>query len=206
MQLRHVAILLFDDIEVLDFAGPFEVFNVTGELNTPSPFNVFTVAESEQPIKARGGLTITSGYSIASMPKADILVIPGGYGTRALLENTLIIEWLKTQMSQVEFLCSVCTGSMALAKANLLTNCHVTTHHDNLDDLRKLVSPDTTVIADKRYLDNGKILTAGGISAGIDMSLYLVNKLYGAEILKKTLAEMEYHWTPEVDLRWQDTC
>ncbi|MBT8448145.1 MAG: DJ-1/PfpI family protein, partial [Gammaproteobacteria bacterium] len=116
------------------------------------------------------------------------------------------IGWLQTQISQVEFLCSVCTGSMVLAKAGLLSNCHVTTHHDNLADLRKLVSQDTTVVANKRYLDNGKILTAGGISAGIDMSLYLVNKLYGAEVLKKTLAEMEYHWTPEVDLHWKDTC
>lgn len=203
MQFRQVAILLFDDIEVLDFAGPFEVFNVTGELNTPSPFRVVTVAETNQPITARGKLSINPDYSIANMPAVDVLIVPGGYGCRALLQKPTVLNWLQEQMNQVEFLCSVCTGSLVLAKAGLLDNCRVTTHHDNLDDLRKLASANTEVVDDKRYLDNGKILTAGGISAGIDMSLYLVNKLLGKQVLGKTLEEMEYPWSPDTELNWK---
>ena len=203
MKQRNVGIMIFDDIEVLDFAGPFEVFNVTAELNEPAPFEVFTIAETTDPIKARGNLSINPDYSINNMPEVDILIIPGGFGSRAMMANDKLLEWLKDEVTHVEFLCSVCTGSLVLAKAGLLHHCEVTTHHDNLDDLRELVGSDTRVVTDQRYLDNGKILTAGGISAGIDMSLYLVNKLLGEDVLRTTLEEMEYYWTPEVDLHWK---
>ena len=203
---RNVAILIFEEVEVLDFAGPFEVFNVTAELNHPAPFNVYTVAETSAPVKTRGKLSIHPNYSIYAMPPPDILLIPGGAGSRALLnDKPQILEWLQTQAERVEFLCSVCTGALPLAKAGLLHGLNVTTHHDNLSDLRQLVSPDTQVIDDQRYLDNGKILTSGGISAGVDMSLYLVKKLLGPDVLKKTLAEMEYDWTPDTTLRWKAT-
>lgn len=203
MAQRNVAIMIFEEVEVLDFAGPFEVFNVTAELNDPAPFNVYTVAETVAPIKTRGKLSINPNYSIYAMPKADILLIPGGFGTRAMLTKPHVLAWLQAQVKQVEFLCSVCTGSLALAKAGILDGLRVTTHHDNLPDLQRLVSDDTQVIDNERYLDNGKVLTAGGISAGIDMSLYLVEKLLGADVLARTLAEMEYHWTPDTDLRWK---
>jgi transcriptional regulator GlxA family with amidase domain len=137
------------------------------------------------------------------MPPADILIIPGGFGSRALLKKPYILEWLQAQKGQVEFLASVCTGALPLAKAGLLDGLRVTTHHENLDHLRSLVSEDTTIVSDQRYLDNGSILTSGGISAGIDMSLYLVHKLLGDEILQRTLAVMEYDWTPDLTLRWQ---
>ena len=112
-------------------------------------------------------------------------------------------SWVQEQFEQVDYLASVCTGSIVLGKAGLLDGLNVTTHHDNLDELRQYVSDDTVIEA-KRYLDNGKILTSGGISAGIDMSLYLVQKLLGDDVLAKTLKEMEYTWTPDVTSTWHE--
>ncbi len=201
---RNVAIMVFEEVEVLDFAGPLEVFNVTAELNDPAPFNVYLVAETAAPVKTRGKLNIHPNYSLFAMPPADILLIPGGAGSRALLKKPHVLDWLRTQAGQVEYLCSVCTGALVLAKAGLLDGLTVTTHHDNLDDLRALVSDQTTVTDDQRYVDNGRILTSGGVSAGIDMSLYLVQRLLGDAVLKKTLAEMEYPWTPATHLTWPE--
>ncbi|GAB5493536.1 MAG: DJ-1/PfpI family protein [Phototrophicaceae bacterium] len=203
--MRHVAIMIFDDIEVLDFAGPYEVFNVTGELNKPSPLNVFTVAESNSPVRTRGQLSVNPNYSIYNMPKADILLIPGGAGCRALLTKPHILEWVQEQAEQVEHLLSVCTGSLVLAKAGLLDGLEVTTHHDNLDDLEMLVDDTATIIRDKRYVDTGKIVMSGGVSAGIDMSLYIIQKLFGNQVLAKTLTEMEYPYTGATDLVWKET-
>lgn len=203
--MRHVAIMIFDDIEVLDFAGPYEVFNVTGELNKPSPLSVFTVAESNSPVRTRGQLSVNPNYSIYNMPKADILLIPGGAGCRALLTKPHILEWVQEQAEQVEHLLSVCTGSLVLAKAGLLDGLEVTTHHDNLDDLEMLVDDTATIIRDKRYVDTGKIVMSGGVSAGIDMSLYIIQKLFGNQVLAKTLTEMEYPYTGATDLVWKET-
>lgn len=201
--MRNVGIMVFEEIEVLDFAGPFEVFNVTAELNDPAPFNVYTVAETHAPVKTRGKLNINPNYSIYSMPKTDILIIPGGAGSRALVHKPHVIAWLQTQFEQVEFLASVCTGAIPLGKAGLLDGLRVTTHHENLDELRQYVSEDTVIEA-KRYVDNGDILTSGGISAGIDMSLYLVQKLLGDDVLAKTMKEMEYTWTPDDSSVWHE--
>jgi transcriptional regulator GlxA family with amidase domain len=193
---RNVAILIFDGIEVLDFAGPFEVFNVSGELISPSPFNVYTVWEEAYPIQTRGKLSVTPHYSIEDTPPPDILLIPGGAGTRPLLQNSTLLNWIKEQAEGVELLLSVCTGALVLAKAGLLDGLTVTTHQDNLDELRQL-APKAKVVGGKRYHDNGKIITAAGVSAGIDMSLYVVHKLLGPEKLAVTLQEMEYTWSPE---------
>lgn len=201
---RNVGIMLFEEIEVLDFAGPFEVFNVTAELNDPAPFNVFTIAETHAPVKTRGKLNINPNYSIYSMPTVDILIIPGGAGARALLTKLNVLKWLQEQVTQVEHLASVCTGALALAKAGLLNNLPATTHHENLAELGD-IAPTAILVEDKRYVDNGKILTSGGISAGIDMSLYLVRKLLGDEVLGKTLKEMEYHWTADDRLIWKES-
>lgn len=193
---RNVGIFIFDDVEVLDFAGPFEVFNVTGELNKPAPFNVFTVGLEEYPIEARGKLSITPDWSLETTPPLDILIIPGGRGTRPLMQNGELMDWLKEQAPKVERLLSVCTGALLLGKAGLLNKLDATTHHGAFDELRA-ISPNINVVEDKRYVDNGKIITAGGISAGIDMSLYVVRQLLGDTVLAKTLKEMEYEWTEE---------
>lgn len=200
--MRNVAIMIFDQIEVLDFAGPYEVFNVTGELNEPSPFNTYLVAESNAPVRTRGQMSVNPNYSIYEMPKADILIIPGGAGSRAVLKKAHILEWLREQYKQVAYLVSVCTGALVLAQAGLLDGLNVLTHRDNLNELEAIVGKKATIKPDKRYLDNGKILMAGGVSAGIDLSLYLVWKLHGDAVLKKTLTEMEYSWSPDDNLIW----
>ena len=200
---RNIAIMIFDNVEVLDFAGPYEVFNVTAELNQPAPFNVYTVAETAAPVRTRGKMSVNPNYSIYGMPPADILLIPGGYGTRALLRKPHMIEWLKAQSEKVELLLSVCTGSLVLAKAGLLDGREATTHHGNFLELEQL-APTCKVVKDKRYLGSGKIIMSGGVSAGIDMSLHVVQKLLGNEALVKTLTEMEYPWTPETSLTWPE--
>lgn len=199
--MRHVAIMVFDDVEVLDFAGPYEVFNVTCELSLMSEMNVFTVAESTAPVRTRGQLSINPNYSFTNMPETNILLIPGGAGCRALLKKPHILDWVREQSEKVELLLSVCTGSLILAKAGLLNGLEVTSHHGNLDDLERLTEG-STIISDKRYVDTGKIIMSGGVSAGIDMSLYVIRKLYGDEILAKTLSEMEYPWTASNTLEY----
>ena len=199
---KNVGILIFEEVEVLDFAGPFEVFNVTAELNDPAPYNVYTIGATAAPIKTRGVLSINPNYSLHTAPKTDILVVPGGFGTRALLDRPQLLAWLEDQFPRLEKLVSVCTGALLLGKAGLLDGLTVTTHHESLDLLGQLTNEDTVVLDDVRYTDNGKILTAGGISAGIDLALYVVHQELGDEVLQKTLTEMEYDWTPERALRW----
>ena len=189
---RTVAILLFDEIEVLDFAGPFEVFAVTDELADYQLFRVVTVAADRRAIRARNGLSVNPDHSFADCPHPDILIVPGGFGTRALLANPVVIDWIKKINGAAEIVASVCTGSIVLGQAGLLDGLKATTHHECFDLLRRHAST-ATVIETDRFLDNGRILTAAGISAGIDMSLHLVNRLHGAAIAAKTARYMEYH-------------
>ena len=194
MKKRNVAILLFDDVEVLDFAGPFEVFTVTDELNNHTIFNVFTVAETHHAIKSRNGLSVNPDYALSDCPMPDVLIVPGGYGTRQVLEKGDIIEWIQLVSKEAELVLSVCTGSLVLAKAGILEGLQATTHHQVLDTLASL-APNTKIINDKRYVDNGSIVTAAGISAGIDMCLYIIEKLLGIEYAEKTAIYMEYRRT-----------
>ncbi|MCC6135969.1 MAG: DJ-1/PfpI family protein [Candidatus Contendobacter sp.] len=191
MKPRNVAILLFDDVEVLDFAGPFEVFAVASELHDYALFRVFTVAASAGPIRARNGLSVLPDYPLESAPRPDVLIIPGGGGTRALMHNTAICGWIAAAAGQAELTLSVCSGALLLAKAGLLAGLRATTHHQAIDLLRE-VAPDTEVLAGERYVDNGRIVTAAGISAGIDASLYVVGRLCGEEVSTRTAAYMEY--------------
>jgi transcriptional regulator GlxA family with amidase domain len=200
MPTKKVAILMFDDVEVLDFAGPFEVFSVTSELNkgdslpdsfASRPFAVFTVAEKPGAVNARNGLSINPDCTISDCPSPDILIVPGGIGTRKLIDNSAVINWIETCSQTAELVLSVCTGSLLLAKAGLLEGLAATTHHKALELLRKL-GPNTTVIENQRFVDNGKIITSGGIAAGIDMSLHVVSKLLGKQQAEQTAEYMEY--------------
>lgn len=192
MQTKKVSILMFDDVEVLDFAGPFEVFSVTSELNKEErPFAVLTVAEHLGAVSARNGLSVNPDCTISDCPPPDILIVPGGMGTRKLIDNSAVISWIKDCSQTAELVLSVCTGSLLLAKAGLLEGLTATTHHQALDLLREL-APNTTVVGDRRFVDNGKIITSGGIAAGIDMSLYVVGKLLGTAAAEKTANHMEY--------------
>lgn len=193
---RNVAIFIFDDVEVLDFAGPFEVFNVTGEVIDPAPFNTYTVALTQEPIKARGQLSINPHYSIDNCPVPDIILLPGGAGSRRLMQDERILNWIAEHVDNLEKLLSVCTGAFYIAHSGLLNGLSATTHHQAFPEF-KAAFPDITLIEDKRYVEQGKIITAGGISAGIDMSQYVVGKLLGEEKLALTVEEMEWRWHPQ---------
>jgi transcriptional regulator GlxA family with amidase domain len=191
---RNVAILVFDDVEVLDFCGPYEVFNVASEAVTPSPFYVYSVGIIERPIQARGRFTFTPHYTIETSPQADVLIVPGGYGIRPLIKHGRLLSWITDQANKVERLISVCTGALLLAKAGLLESCEATTHHSAFDRLKEL-SPTTTVVADRRFVQTSqRILTAAGISAGIDVALHVVNELAGSRVHGAVVEEMEYNW------------
>src|SRR6476469_8833560 len=189
---RIVVILIFDDVEVLDFACPFEVFSVTSELNNANrPFAVSTVAEHPGAVSARNGLSVNPDCTISDCPPPDILIVPGGQGTRKLINNSEVINWIKDSAPTAELVLSVCTGALLLAKAGLLEGLAATTHHQVLDLLREL-APNTTIIENQRFVDNGKIITSGGIAAGIDMSLHVVGKLLGTAQAEQTAEHMEY--------------
>ena len=193
LQKRKVAILIFDDVEILDFCGPYEVFGVTGRHNDSQPFNVYTVAEYPKPIIARNQLSVNPQYTIQDCPPPDILLVPGGSGTRREMHNQVLLDWIEQCFEHSELLLSVCTGALLLAKAGLLENLAATTHHLSID-LLKEVAPNTEIRAGDRFVDNGKIILSAGISAGIDMSLYVVGKLLGKTTALETAEYMEYDW------------
>jgi transcriptional regulator GlxA family with amidase domain len=198
MERKCVGIVLFEDIEVLDFCGPFEVFSVT-RLNEekrredPSPFEVLLIAEKKDTVVTTGGMKVIPDYTFKSCPKLDILVVPGGWGTRKELKNPAMLNWLRMRASKVETLTSVCTGSMLLGFAGLLDGRHATTHWRSLDWMRESF-PAVTVEYDKHVVEDGRILTSAGISAGIDMALKVVARYYGEAIARATARHMEYRY------------
>ena len=201
MKQRNVAILIFDDVEVLDFCGPFEVFSVTGKRDGSNPFNVYTVA-ARTPTVARNSFSVNPTYTLETCPQPDILVIPGGggrhadgtpFGTRREMHNQTLLAWINQQYLQAEHVLSVCTGALILAKAGLVENIPATTHHGALDELRR-IAPTAQIRADFRVVDSGKLIFSGGISAGIDAAFYLVAKLLGKQVALETATYMEYSW------------
>jgi transcriptional regulator GlxA family with amidase domain len=192
-QARKVAILIFDNVEPLDFTGPFEVFICAS--NRGNDFNVFTIAEHDRPIKALGGLSVNPRYTFDNCPRPDILIVPGGWGSRKEMHKEVVTNWIHKLSSQVELLLSVCTGALLLAKANVLDGLKLTTNRLAMDELRVVAPPTATIIENARYVDNGKIVLSAGISAGIDASLYVVGRLLGQERAWNTARLMEYDWS-----------
>jgi transcriptional regulator GlxA family with amidase domain len=190
---RQVGILIFDEVEVLDFAGPFEVFSVSGRRNGRDLFRVVTVAETQAAITARGGLSVNPAHSIDDCPALDILVVPGGFGTRRVLENDALMGWVVQRVAEAELVLSVCTGALVLGKAGLLDGLDSTTHRSALELLRE-VAPRTRVHAERRIVDNGSIVIAAGVSAGIDAALYVVGRLHGQSCAVEAAGYMEYDW------------
>jgi transcriptional regulator GlxA family with amidase domain len=188
---KTVAILIFDEVEVLDFAGPFEVFGVTDALRSNEAFSVFTVAPRPGTVIARNGLKIVPSYTLEDCPQPHILVVPGGFGTRALLGNVVVLEWIRNRAKAAEVTMSVCTGALLLGKLGLLDGLRATTHHNAIDLLRT-VAPKAIVDPGSRYHDSGRILTSAGVAAGIDCSLHLVGRLLGTDAAAATAAQMEY--------------
>jgi transcriptional regulator GlxA family with amidase domain len=194
---RTVAILIFDDVEVLDFAGPFEVFAVANELNGGEVWNVCTVAPAPATVRARNGLKVVPDYTLENCPVAEVLVIPGGYGTRALLRQPSFLEWTRLRATRAEVVLSICTGAFVLAQLGLLAGLRVTTHHQCFADLAAL-APDAVIDGSRRFhvhpptAARGQLITAAGISAGIDASLHLVSTLLGDDAAQATARYMEY--------------
>lgn len=196
-QKWKVGILLFNQVEVLDFAGPFEVFSVTtGKQLADKPFFVYTVAQTKNPIQARNGLTVVPDYDFKSAPDFDILIIPGGYGAEEVeINNPAVLEWIRKSAKKASLTASVCTGAFLLAKAGLLNGKSATTHWMDTGRLKKEF-PEIRVIEGKKFVDEESIMTAGGISAGIDMSLYIVGNLLGRETSEATAKRMEWNGIP----------
>lgn len=190
---RNLAVLLFDDVEVLDFCGPFEVFSVASNQSERPSFNVFTVAEKTDAIIARNGLSVNPDHPLDDCQNPDILLVPGGMGTRKQISNEPLIDWIRQTASKAELVLSVCTGALLLGKAGLLDGLEATTHHVGFDLLRE-IAPSVTVHEDRRFVDNGKIITSAGIAAGIDMSLHVVGRLLGQTVATATSRHMEYPW------------
>jgi transcriptional regulator GlxA family with amidase domain len=187
---RTVAVLLFDGVELMDFAGPAEVFIVADRGRS---FRVVTVAESTKPLKTMGGITITPDYSFATAPRADIVVAPGG--------NTQAVgapgrEWLRKASGQAEITMSVCYGAFLLAEIGLLDGVQATTHHWAIDDLTA-AAPACKVVTGQRFVDSGKVITTAGVTAGIDGALHIVERLVGRDAARWTADEwMEHRRTP----------
>ncbi len=200
--MKKVAIFIFDEVEVLDFAGPFEIFGVAGKQNGGQGFfEVFTVAEKSL-VTARNQLMIQANYTIENCPKPDILLIPGGggfypdgtpFGSRREMNNHKLLEWIKEMNQSVELLLSVCTGSLILAKTGLLEHLSATTHFKAIEAMRE-VAPNTQLLPEKRWVDNGRIILSAGVSAGIDMSLYILEKLHGKKVADETAAYIQYDY------------
>ncbi len=195
---KNVGIYLFDDVEVLDFAGPFEVFSTASrvkarlEPSAPKPFEVFTLADGKSTVAARGRLVVQAMYDLASHPPIDVLIVPGGV-VDAELQKSNLIEWIQRVDATSTITASVCTGAFLLGKAGLLEGKSATTHWEDIPDLRATL-PRTKVQENVRWVDEGKLVTSAGISAGIDMSLHLVARLEGEALAVRTARQMQFDW------------
>jgi transcriptional regulator GlxA family with amidase domain len=194
----NVGIFIFDDIEVLDLGGPFEVFSVATRVKarldpaSPPPFAVFTIGETTAPIHARGGLLITPNFSFTYHPPIDLLIIPGGI-VSAELKKENVIHWITTTSAKAKLTASVCTGSFLLAQADLLGGKRATTHWSDIEEMKSLF-PKVTVEDQVRFIDQGTLITSAGISAGIDMSLHLISRLDSESLAIATAKQMDYRW------------
>jgi transcriptional regulator GlxA family with amidase domain len=204
MQRKRVGIFIYEDVEVLDFCGPFEVFSVTRtneekRRDEASPFTPLLVAERSGPVTTTGGMQVLPHHTMADCPPLEIVVVPGGWGYRHHMQNRVLHEWLRTRAAHAETVTGVCTGALLLSSAGLLDGLRATTHWRFLDSMRDSF-PQVNVKYDKHFVQDGRVFTSAGISAGIDMSLKVVEDYFGVPIARATARHMEYPY-PEVDSR-----
>ena len=187
----NIGIYIYDQAEVLDFSGPFEVFSVANHLANLG-WNIWLVAEEKSLVEARGVFQVKPHYSIQNVPELDVLIVVGGVHSEEL-RKTEVINWIRKTAEKTQITASVCTGAFLLAEAGLLDGLEVTTHWEDIPDLQRNY-PNLQVRKGIRWIDQGKLFTAAGISAGIDMSLELVARLAGVELAESTTRQMEYAW------------
>jgi len=198
----NVGILIFDGVEVLDFAGPFEVFSRTRIVpgaesrrsDASAPFRVFTLTRNGETVTATGDLQLMPRYSFQTAPAIDLLVVPGGYGTRALLRDRETLDWIRTTAARAKKVTSVCTGALLLAQAGMLDGRRAITHWGALDLLQEISDArqaDISIQRELRFVDDG-IITSAGVSAGIDMALHVVEQVCGASVAAETAHYMDY--------------
>lgn len=193
-----IGIYLFDEVEVLDFAGPFEVFSTAARVAPPETmqagklFEVCTVAQQAGAVRARGGLQVLPDFHFANHPAIDVLVAPGGVVTAELVKRE-VIEWLARTADRCALTLSICTGAFLLGAAELLDGKSATTHWEDIADLRAMF-PSIAVRDNARWIDEGRVMTSAGISAGIDLSLHAVERLAGRELAIRTARQMDFDW------------
>ena len=189
----NVGIYIYDNAEVLDFSGPYEVFSTANRLSGKAQFNTFLVAENTGQITARAGYRVIPHYNFASAPVIDVLIVVGGVHNEEL-NKPKVIDWIRKQSLSCQITASVCTGAFLLAKAGCIDDLTVTTHWEDTSELRSMF-PQLKVIEQVRWVDEGSVVTSAGISAGIDMSLHLVEKLTNRSLAKRTARQMDFDWT-----------
>lgn len=205
MERKTVGILIFDDVEVLDYCGPYEVFcsvrlDEERRREEPSPFQVLLVAEEGDMITTSGGMRVLPDVTTSECPALDILLVPGGWGTRREISNERLLAWIAERAGEVTTLTSVCTGSMLLGKAGLLAGRHATTHWKSLGWVRESF-PDVTVEERLHVVRDGNIYTSAGISAGIDLALLVAVEYFGEGIARATARHMEYPYPESLERR-----
>ena len=191
--MKTLGIFVFDEVEVLDFAGPFEVFSVANQLSEYKLLKVKTISSVKKSIVSKNGLQIRSDMNLTEVPKLDFLVIPGGDGTKTVIKNEKTLENLTFFIRQTTWTMSVCSGSRILGKAGFLENKSYCTHHEVFDSMKEIV-PSGIPKPELRFVQSDqKIWTAAGISAGIDLALHLTELTFGRELAIETATYMEYY-------------
>ncbi|TCS40701.1 DJ-1/PfpI family protein [Reinekea marinisedimentorum] len=189
----NVAIFVYDNAEVMDFSGPFEVFTTAKRLSKENAIeDVFLIAEHDRPVIARGDYLVQPHYSFESHPDIDVLVVVGGVHNDEM-DKPAVTAWIDSVSESATVVSSVCSGAFLLAAAGLLDGLEVTTHWDDQKELAEQF-PAVKVLPDRRWVDQGHIVTSGGITAGIDMSLHLVARLVSQELADITAHQMEFNW------------
>ena len=194
---RHIGIFLFDDVEELDAVGPWEVLAHWTQEHPEDGWSVSCISGNGGPVRAAKGLVLGAHHSIAEAPPLDVLLHPGGQGTRPMLRDSAHLDWVRAQRTTVPLITSVCSGSLVYAAAGLLAGRPATTYWGAFDELRALDSS-VELRADDRFVDDGDIITSAGVSAGIDMALHLVSRLVGAERAREVRRNLQYDPMPPV--------
>jgi transcriptional regulator GlxA family with amidase domain len=194
---KHIGILLFGEVEELDAIGPWEVLAEWTQMHPEDGYDVFCLSKDGGLVQCAKGLVVQTNYSYATTPPLEVLIYPGGRGTRPHLQDAVQLDWVRTQRDNTPLMTSVCTGSLVYAAAGLLTGRPATTHWSALDHLAQ-IDPTIDVRTDERFVDDGNVITAAGVSAGIDMALHLVARLAGEERVREVRRGIEYDPLPPV--------